>query len=68
MSTRRSGRREETDRVDERAREVGEKRGTEGTHVSIGEETIGVRMVMFFVSFVCRSTSVAAKLMWRGGR
>jgi hypothetical protein len=34
--------------------------------VSIGEETIGVRMVMFFVSFVCRSTSVAAKLMWPG--
>ena len=34
--------------------------------VSIGDDTIGVRIVMFFVSFVVRSTSVAAKLMCPG--
>ena len=31
--------------------------------VSMGEETIGVRMVMFRVSLVSRSTASAAKLM-----
>ena len=36
--------------------------------VSIGDDTIGVRIVMFFVSFVVRSTSVAAKLMCPGGK